>query len=153
ALIEKDKELGGTCLNGGSIPSKALLTSSDHFGFAKKEAAKHGIIIDNARVDLGKRQERKNKVVHTFNSAGASLMKTNKVTVLEGFGTITAPGKVSVKSSNGQTQEIETKNIVISTGSAPVELPFAKFDGKTIVSSTEALEFAEPPKKLIVIGA
>src|SRR5256886_17616601 len=80
-------------------------------------------------------------------------MKTNKVTVFEGLGTITAPGKVSVKSSDGKTQELETKNIVIATGSAPVELPFAKFDGKTIVSSTEALCFTEPPKKLLVIGA
>ena len=153
AIVEKDKELGGTCLNVGCIPSKALLTSSDHFVFVKKEAAKHGIVIDNARVDLAKMQERKNKVVKTFNTGVRSLMKTNKVTVFEGVGTITAPGKVSVKSSNGQTQEIETKNIVIATGSAPMELPFAKFDGKTVVSSTEALEFNEPPKKLIVIGA
>ena len=152
ALIER-KELGGTCLNVGCIPSKALLTSSDHFIFVKKEAAKHGIVIDNARVDLAKMQERKNKVVKTFNSGVRSLMKTNKVTVFPGFATITAPGKVSIKSADGQTQEIETKNIVIATGSAPSELPFAKFDGKTIVSSTEALEFTEPPKKLIVIGA
>src|SRR6201990_320725 len=153
AIVEKDKELGGTCLNVGCIPSKALLTSSDHFMFIKKEAAKHGIVIDSARVDLAKMQERKGKVVKTFNTGVRSLMKTNKVTVIEGFGTITAPGKVSIKSSNAQTQEIETKNIVIATGSAPVELPFAKFDGKTIVSSTEALEFTEAPKKLIVIGA
>jgi dihydrolipoamide dehydrogenase len=80
-------------------------------------------------------------------------MKTNKVTVLSGFATITAPGKVSIKSADGQIQEIETKNIVIATGSTPMELPFAKFDGKTIVSSTEALEFTKPPKKLIVVGA
>src|SRR5213596_851585 len=153
ALVEKCKELGGTCLNVGCIPSKALLTSSDHFIFVKKEAAKHGIVIDGARVDLAKMQERKNKVVKTFNSGVRSLMKTNKVTVLEGMGTITAPGKVSVKSSKGETQEIETKNIVIATGSAPAELPFAKFDGETIVSSTEALTFAEAPKKLVVIGA
>ncbi len=153
ALVEKDKELGGTCLNVGCIPSKALLTSSDHFMFVKKEAAKHGIVIDGARVDLTKMQERKDKVVKTFNSGVRSLMKSNKVTTLAGLATITAPGKVSIKSSNGETQEIETKNIVIATGSAPVELPFAKFDGKTIVSSTEALEFTEPPKKLIVIGA
>jgi dihydrolipoamide dehydrogenase len=153
ALVEKDKELGGTCLNVGCIPSKALLTSSDHFVFVKKEAAKHGIVIDGARADLAKMQERKNKVVKTFNSGVRSLMKTNKVAVLPGFATITAPGKISIKSADGQTQEIETKNIVIATGSAPVELPFAKFDGKTIVSSTEALEFTEPPKKLIVIGA
>src|SRR5438094_1241094 len=153
ALVEKDKELGGTCLNVGCIPSKALLTSSDHFMFVKKEAAKHGIVIDDAHVDLAKMQQRKDKVVKTFNSGVRSLMKTNKVTVLEGLGTITAPGKVSVKSSNGQTQEIETKNIVIATGSAPIELPFAKFDGKTIVSSTEALTFTEAPKKFLVIGA
>src|SRR5207245_7544906 len=152
-LVEKEKELGGTCLNVGCIPSKALLTSSDHFMFVKKEAAKHGIVIDGARVDLAKMQERKDKVVKTFNSGVRSLMKTNKVTVFPGLATITAPGKVSIKSADGQTQEIETKNIVIATGSASVELPFAKFDGKTIVSSTEALEFTEPTKKLIVIGA
>src|SRR5436853_7917513 len=134
ALVERDKELGGTCLNVGCIPSKALLTSSDHFMFVKKEAAKHGIVIEGARADLAKMQERKNKVVKTFNSGVRSLMKTNKVTVFEGTGTIAAPGKVSLKSSKGETQEIETKNILIATGSAPLELPFAKFDGKTIVS-------------------
>ncbi|HET9418172.1 MAG TPA: dihydrolipoyl dehydrogenase, partial [Chthoniobacterales bacterium] len=153
ALVEKDKELGGTCLNVGCIPSKALLTSSDHFVFAQKEAAKHGIIIDNARVDLAKMQERKNKVVKTFNGGVRALMKTNKVTTFEGLGTISAPGKVSIKLSSGETQEIETKNIIIATGSAAIELPFAKFDGKTIVSSTEALNFTEAPKKLLVIGA
>jgi dihydrolipoamide dehydrogenase len=153
AIVEKDKELGGTCLNIGCIPSKALLTSSDHFVFAKKEAGKHGIIIENARVDLAKMQERKEKVVKTLTGGVRALMKTNKVTTFEGFGTITAPGKVSVKSSDGDVQEIETKNIVIATGSVPVELPFAKFDGKTIVSSTEALCFTEPPKRLLVIGA
>src|SRR6266852_5679672 len=153
AMVEKDKELGGTCLNVGCIPSKALLTSTDHFMFAKKEAEKHGIVIENAHVDLNKMQQRKDKVVKTFNSGVRSLMKTNKVTVFEGLGTISAPGKVSIKSSSGETQEIETKNIVIATGSAPVELPFAKFDGKTIVSSTEALEFTEAQKKLVVIGA
>jgi len=156
AIVEKDEELGGTCLNVGCIPSKALLTSSDHVVFAKKEAAKHGIIIENVQVDLGKMQQRKEKVVKTLTGGVRSLMKTNKVTTFEGFGTITAPGKVSVKSSKDPAaagQEIETKNIVIATGSAPIELPFAKFDGKTIVSSTEALEFAEVPRKLLVIGA
>src|SRR5919106_1094173 len=153
AIVEKDKELGGTCLNVGCIPSKALLTSSDHVMFAKKEAAKHGIMIENVQVDLPKMQQRKDKVVRTMNSGVRALMKANKVTTFEGIGTITAPGKVSVKSSTSETQQIETKNIVIATGSAPIELPFAKFDGKTIVSSTEALEFTEAPKKLVVIGA
>jgi dihydrolipoamide dehydrogenase len=153
ALVEKDRELGGTCLNVGCIPSKALLTSSDHFVFIKKEAAKHGIVIDNAHVDLNKMQQRKDKVVKTFTGGVRALMKTNKVTTFEGLGTITAPGKVSIKSSNGETQEIETKNIVIATGSVPIELPFVKFDGKTIVSSTEALTFMEAPKKFLVVGA
>ncbi len=153
AIIEKDKELGGTCLNIGCIPSKALLTSSDHFSFAKTEAAKHGIVIENPRVDLPTMQKRKDKVVKTLTGGVRQLMKTNKVMVLEGMGTITAPGKVSVKSSGGETQEIETKNIVIATGSVPIELPFAKFDGQRIVSSTEALCFTEAPKKFLVIGA
>jgi dihydrolipoamide dehydrogenase len=153
AIVEKDKELGGTCLNIGCIPSKALLTSSDHFVFAKKEAVKHGIVIDNVHVDLAKMLQRKDKVVKTMNGGVRALMKTNKVTTFEGLGTISAPGKVSVKSSAGETQEIETKNIIIATGSVPAELPFAKFDGKTIVSSTEALCFSEPPPKLLVIGA
>src|SRR5437773_8259983 len=153
AIIEKDKELGGTCLNVGCIPSKASLPSSDHFAFAKKEAAKHGIVIENPRVDLPTMQKRKDKVVKTLTGGVRQLMKTNKVMVLEGMGTITAPGKVSVKSWNGETQEIETKNIVIATGSVPIELPFAKFDGQTIVSSTEALCFTEAPKRLLVIGA
>src|SRR5207245_7023620 len=123
------------------------------FSFAKKEAAKHGIVIENPRVDLPTMQKRKDKVVKTLTGGVRQLMKTNKVMVLEGMGTIAAPGKVSVKSSAGETQEVETKNIVIATGSVAIELPFAKFDGKTIVSSTEALEFTKAPKKFLVIGA
>jgi dihydrolipoamide dehydrogenase len=153
AIIEKDKELGGTCLNIGCIPSMALLTSSDHFSFAKKEASKHGIVIDNVHVDLSKMLQRKDKVVKTLTGGVRALMKTNKVTTLEGLGTITAPGKISVKASGGESQEIETKNIIIATGSVPSELPFAKFDGQTIVSSTEALCFTEAPPKLLVVGA
>src|SRR3989440_5213392 len=153
AIVEKDKELGGTCLNIGCIPSKALLTSSDHFVFAKKEAQKHGIIIEKVNVDVGKMLQRKGKVVKTLTGGVRALMKTNKVTTFEGLGTISAPGKVSVKSSDGKTQEIETKNIIIATGSVPIELPFAKFDGKTIISSTEALTFTEPPREFLVIGA
>src|SRR5205085_6160455 len=95
----------------------------------------------------------KDRVVKTLTGGVRALMKTNKVITFEGTGTITAPGKVSVKSSGGDTQEIETRNIVIATGSVPVELPFAKFNGDTIVSSTEALCFTEPPKRLLVIGA
>src|ERR1700761_6965568 len=96
AIVEKDKEMGGTCLNIGCIPSKALLTSSDHFVFAKRDAAKHGIIIENVRADISKMLQRKDKVVKTLTGGVRALMKTNKVTVLEGLGTITAPGRVAV---------------------------------------------------------
>src|SRR5207245_10229292 len=121
AIVEKDKELGGTCLNVGCIPSKALLTSTDHFMFAKKEAEKHGIVIENAHVDLNKMQQRKDKVVKTMNSGVRSLMKTNKVTTFEGLGTITAQGRVSFKFTDGKHKEMKTRNISSATGSAAGE--------------------------------
>src|SRR5258708_3505080 len=143
AIVEKDKELGGTCLNVGCIPSKALLTSTDHFMFAKKEAEKHGIVIENAHVDLNKMQQRKDKVVKTMNSGVRSLMKTNKVTTFEGLGTITAPGKVSVKLSDGKTQEIETKvgAVKIDNGRATA----------TATKGNEELKF-EADKVLVSVG-
>jgi dihydrolipoamide dehydrogenase len=153
AIVEKDKELGGTCLNVGCIPSKALLTSSDHYVFAKREAGKHGIVLENVGLDLAKMLARKDKVVKTMNSGVKMLMKGNKITTFQGLGTITAPGHVSIKPDEGDAQEIETKNVVIATGSVPVELANMKFDGKVIVSSTEALTFEKAPEKLLVIGA
>ena len=152
AIVEKDQELGGTCLNIGCIPSKALLSSSDHFAFAKKEAAQHGIRIENVGLDLPVMLERKDKVVKQLTGGVRGLMKLNKVSTFHGLGMITAPGKVSVQGTEGAAQEIEAKHIIIATGSVPVELPSMKFDGKVIVSSTEALSFSEVPKKLLVIG-
>src|SRR5438045_3777424 len=152
AIIEKDKELGGTCLNIGCIPSKALLTSSDHFVFAKKEAAKHGIVLEKVGLDLKTMLARKDKVVKTMNSGVKMLMKGNKITTFQGLGTVTAPGRVTIKPEEGESQEIEAKNIVIATGSIPVELANMKFDGDVIVSSTEALTFEKAPEKLVVIG-
>ena len=152
AIVEKDPELGGTCLNIGCIPSKALLSSSDHFVFAKKEAAKHGIVLPNVLLDLSTMLKRKDKVVKTLTGGVRGLMKLNKVTTFAGLGTITAPGRVSVKPKEGDATEIEADHIIIATGSVPVELPSMKFDGKVIVSSTEALSFPEVPKQLLVIG-
>jgi dihydrolipoamide dehydrogenase len=152
AIVEKDKDLGGTCLNIGCIPSKALLTSSDHFVFAKKEAAKHGIILDNVGLDLAKMLARKDKVVKTMNGGVKALMKGNKITTFQGLGTVTAPGRVSIKPAEGESQEVETKNVLIATGSVPVELANMKFDGDVIVSSTEALTFEKAPEKFLVIG-
>jgi dihydrolipoamide dehydrogenase len=152
AIVEKDKELGGTCLNIGCIPSKALLSSSDHYVFAKKEAGKHGIVLENVGLDLAKMLARKDKVVKTMNSGVKMLMKGNKITTFQGLGTVTAPGRISIKPDQGDAQEIETKNVVIATGSVPVELANMKFDGDVIVSSTEALTFDKAPQKLLVIG-
>src|SRR4051812_42359800 len=152
AVVEKDKELGGTCLNVGCIPSKALLSSSDHYVFAKKEAAKHGIVLENVGLDLAKMLARKDKVVKTMNGGVKMLMKGNKITTFQGLGTVTAPGQISIKGDDGKTQEIESTNIVIATGSVPVELANMKFDGNVIVSSTEALTFEKAPEKLLVIG-
>jgi dihydrolipoamide dehydrogenase len=152
AIVEKDKELGGTCLNIGCIPSKALLTSSDHYVFAKKEAAKHGIVLENVGLDLAKMLARKDKVVKTMNGGVKALMKGNKITTFQGLGIITAPGRVAIKPDEGDAQEIEAANIIIATGSVPVELANMKFDGDVIVSSTEALTFEKAPEKLVVIG-
>ncbi len=153
AIVEKDPELGGTCLNIGCIPSKALLSSSDHFAFAKHEAAKHGIVLPNVMLDLSTMLKRKDKVVKLMNGGVRSLMKLNKVTAFQGLGTIAAPGRVSIKPAEGAEMEIESPHIIIATGSVPVELPTMKFDGNVVVSSTEALSFPEVPKKLLVIGA
>src|SRR6202011_506464 len=140
------------CLNIGCIPSKALLTSSDHYVFAKKEATKHGIVLENVALDLAKMLARKDKVVKTMNSGVKMLMKGNKITTFQGLGTVTAPGRVTVKPAEGDSQEIEATNVVIATGSVPVELANMKFDGDVIVSSTEALTFEKAPEKLLVIG-
>src|SRR5438094_8446258 len=113
AIIEKDEELGGTCLNVGCIPSKALLTSSDHFVFAKKEAAKHGIVLDKVSLDLATMLGRKDKVVKKFTGGIRTLMKINKITTFTGLGTITAPGKVRIQPNDGGATEIAADHIII----------------------------------------
>ena len=153
AIIEKDRELGGTCLNIGCIPSKALLTSSDHFVFAKKEAAKHGIVLDKVTLDLATMLGRKDKVVKTLTGGIRALMKSNKITTFTGLGTITAPGQVRTQPNDGEVIEITADHIVIATGSVPINLPSMAFDGEIVVSSTEALCFEKAPEKLLVVGA
>lgn len=153
AIVEKDPDLGGTCLNIGCIPSKALLASSDHFVFAKKEAAQHGIVLEKVGLDLGKMLARKDKVVKTLTGGVRALMKGNKISTFAGLGTIAAPGRVRVQPNEGEPTEIAADHIVIATGSVPINLPSMPFDGNTVVSSTEALCFEKPPKKFLVIGA
>ncbi len=153
AIIEKDSELGGTCLNVGCIPSKALLASSDHFVFAKNEAAKHGIVLDKVGLDLATMLGRKDKVVKTLTGGVRALMKGNKVTTYTGLGTITGQDKVGIHPNEGEPVEITANHIIIATGSVPINLPSMPFDGVTVVSSTEALCFEKPPEKFLVIGA
>ena len=153
AIIEKDADLGGTCLNVGCIPSKALLTSSDHFTFAKKEAARHGIVLEHVELDLKTMLARKDKVVKTLTGGVRALMKGNKITVFHGLGVIPEPGKVRVQPNDREAEEVAADHIVIATGSVPINLPNMPFDGRTVVSSTEALCFEKPPAKFLVIGA
>jgi dihydrolipoamide dehydrogenase len=152
ALIEKRHALGGTCLNVGCIPSKALLESSDLYEAAEKHAADHGIVLSEIKLDLEAMLARKGGIVKELTDGVAMLMKKNKVTVLTGRGTVTAPGKITVSGDGGDTQ-IEARAICLAMGSEAVELPFLPFDGDRIVSSTEALDFSSVPKKLAVIGA
>lgn len=151
AIIEKSK-LGGTCLNIGCIPSKALLDSSEHYYQAINDFAEHGIEIQPPKVNLKQMIKRKQEVVDANVSGIDYLMKKNKIEVFNGTGALKDATHVIVTAEDGKTEEIETKYVIIATGSDVAELPFAKFDQKRIISSTEALEMKEVPKHLIVIG-
>jgi dihydrolipoamide dehydrogenase len=154
ALIDKRAALGGTCLNVGCIPSKALLASSEHFLFAQKHAAEHGIKIDGVSIDVPAMLKKKDGIVAKMTGGIAMLAKGRKVTVLTGEAKFTSASEVEVVglTAGEAPQRLTAKNIVIATGSAPVELPFMKFDGQTVISSTEALTLTEVPKKLVVVG-
>ncbi|WP_374029992.1 dihydrolipoyl dehydrogenase [Bdellovibrio bacteriovorus] len=152
AVIEKDKTFGGTCLNVGCIPSKALLESSEHYQAAQHDLAAHGVKVAKVELDFQTMMSRKDKVVKQNTEGIAFLFKKNKITSFQGFGKIVAPGKVEVKAEDGNTQVLTTKNIMIATGSVPVELPFLKYDEKRIVSNTGALALSQVPKTMIVVG-
>lgn len=150
ALIEKDPTLGGTCLNVGCIPSKALLDSSEHYHNAAESFKEHGIDINAPKVNMKQMISRKQKVVDQTVDGVRYLMDKNKVDVLQGLGSFKDEHTVLIKGD--KEQEIEAKHIIIATGSAPVELPFAKYDGERIISSKEALELKEVPKTMAIIG-
>ena len=151
ALIEKYTTLGGTCLNVGCIPSKALLDSSEHYHNAVHVFAEHGLEGEAPRVNLQKMLERKQSVIDTTVGGIQFLMKKNNIDVLTGVGSFVDAHTVGVTSAEG-TQQVTAKHFIIATGSKPVELPFAPFDKERIISSTEALQLKEIPKHLIVIG-
>lgn len=152
AIIEKRPALGGTCLNVGCIPSKALLDSSELYAMATQTFAAHGIKTAGVEMDVPAMIARKNKVVDELTRGIAGLMKKNKVTVFTGAGRLAGAMKVIVEGKDGGTELVASKNILIATGSVPMELPTAPFDGHYVVSSTEALDFTEVPRRLVVVG-
>lgn len=152
AIIEKYPTLGGTCLNVGCIPSKALLDSTEHFHNAKENFKEHGIEIPEPRVNFAQMIKRKRDVVKANVDGVAFLMKKNKIDVYHGVGSFVNKNTIRITPDNGKATEITTEKVIIATGSKPTPLPFAPFDKKRIISSTEALELTEVPKHLIVIG-
>jgi dihydrolipoamide dehydrogenase len=151
ALVDKRATLGGTCLNVGCIPSKALLHSSEQLVFARDHAAEHGIRTGTVSADVGALMKRKDSVVARLVGGVAALAKARKVAVLAGEASFTSPTVLSVKGASG-TVSVTAKNFVVATGSAAVELPFMKFDGKTVVSSDHAIAFEKAPATLLVVG-
>ncbi|MBL8941125.1 MAG: dihydrolipoyl dehydrogenase, partial [Archangium sp.] len=153
ALVEKDKKLGGTCLHRGCIPTKSLLWTAELFAHIQ-HAAEFGINVANPIVDWAQAQKHKQKVVDKGAAGIDFLMKKNKVTVFKGFGSIAGKGKVEVKlTEGGTTQVLDTKNIVIATGSVVTTLPSIKIDDQRILSSDSILTLDRIPKSLIVLGA
>jgi len=150
--IEMDKTLGGTCVNVGCIPSKALLTSSEHFEFAKLHAAEHGVKIGDVKLDLPTMMTRKDAVVGANTRGVEYLFRKNKVTWAKGRGTLKKGKLIDVAGSDGKSETYRAKNVIIATGSDSVELPFLKFDEKRVLSNIGALKIPEVPKHLLVIG-
>lgn len=151
--VEKRKALGGTCLNVGCIPSKALLDSSELYVEARHGFGKHGIQIGDVQLDLAAMMARKRDVVKSLTDGIAFLFKKNKVTSVTGTGKVLEPGTVEVTDSDGQTTTLKGKSIVLATGGTPASLPGIDFDGERIVSSDEAIAFDAVPKRFLVVGA
>ena len=154
AIIEKYPTLGGTCLNVGCIPSKALLDSTEHYHNAHTTFKEHGIELDNLAVNMPQMIDRKNGVVKANVDGIAFLMKKNKIDVLTGLASFVDAThlKVAPTQAGGQEQQLETKNVIIATGSKPTVLPFIQQDKERIITSTEALNIREVPKTMTVIG-
>jgi dihydrolipoamide dehydrogenase len=153
ACVETRGTLGGTCLNVGCIPSKALLQSSEKFAEAQHALAAHGVAVGSVGLDLETMLARKDKVVGENVRGIEFLFKKNKVAWIKGAGRIAAPGAVEVALDGGKTETLAAKSIVIATGSDVVRLPGVEIDEKRIVSSTGALALSEVPKRFVVIGA
>jgi dihydrolipoamide dehydrogenase len=150
--VEMDKTLGGTCVNVGCIPSKALLSSTEHFDFVRQHAAAHGIRVENATVDLATMLKRKDDVVGQNTRGIEYLFRKNKITWAQGRGTLRAGNVVDVTDASGKTTSVRAGNVIIATGSVAAELPFLRFDEERILSNVGALRIPRVPEHLIVIG-
>jgi len=144
ALVEKG-DLGGTCLNVGCIPSKALLHSTEMLHFAEKKAAVHGIKLEGISFDLEAMMNRKATVVKTLRGGVQTLVTKKGGSIFRGLGVIQSPGSVLVKQEEGEIN-LTTKHIIIATGSTPIELPFLPYDGEKVVSSDQAIAFDSVPE-------
>jgi dihydrolipoamide dehydrogenase len=153
ACVEKRGSLGGTCLNVGCIPSKALLHSSERFAEAQHHLAGQGIKISKVGLDLETMMGRKDKVVGDLTKGIEFLFKKNKVTYVVGSGSISKAGEVKVALNDGGEETLAAKNILIATGSESTPLPGVEVDEERIVTSTGALALAKVPKEMVVIGA
>lgn len=152
AIVEKETQLGGTCLNIGCIPSKALLHSTElYHQVAHGEA--HGIMVDNLRPDIQKLMQRKDKVVDQLRTGIRTLLEKRSITVFKGTGSLNSATEIAISGDDSSEKAITARHIVLATGSVPVSLPFMEPDGEQIVTSTGALAFPEVPKSLLVIGA
>lgn len=150
--VEMEKTLGGTCVNVGCIPSKALLTSSEHYEFSRAHAAAHGIEIGNLGLKLETMLKRKDDVVGQNTRGIEFLFKKNKVTWARGRGTLRSGNVVDVADADGKSESFNAAAIIIATGSVPIELPFLKFDEERVLSNVGALKIPQVPKHLVVIG-
>lgn len=155
ACIEKEDRLGGVCLRVGCIPSKALLDSSEYFHLAKERFAAHGIKTGRVTLDLSAMMARKDKVVHELTENVRKLLQGNKIEIIRGTAWLAGPDRVEVTTGSGKktrTDTVRAKAVLLATGSEPVIVPGLEFDGKSIVSSTEALAFKAVPKHLGIVG-
>jgi dihydrolipoamide dehydrogenase len=152
ACMDKRAALGGTCLNVGCIPSKALLDSSEYYALSQSRFAKHGIRVGNLSLDLQALLARKDQVVKGLTEGVAFLFKKNRITFIQGSARLGGHGKVTIKREAGAAEVIEAKSILLASGSEPATLAALPFDGTSIVSSTEALSFDKVPTHLIVVG-
>ncbi len=152
AIVEKESTLGGTCLNVGCIPSKAMLDSTEHYFQAQHQFAEHGITVSGLQVDLKQMVKRKADVVKKTTDGVDFLMKKNKVDVYQGWGSFVDAKTIKITKDDDTNEEIKSEKVIIATGSEPSTLPGIEFDGTRIISSTEALELTELPKHMVVIG-